>query len=652
MKKYIFPLVLLFTNLVCYLDSRAQAGWKWGIDGVNGSAEENWVAADKAGNVYAAASNFYGDYTVYGADTVFNPAIATGSYYAQLVIAKADSNGHFLWEIGSMLSNAAPVNMATDTSGNLYVLGVYTDTFFSIGTYTLSDTALGATGMLFLMKVSAGGTVQWVENIAPNRLYAGAGIIYGAQVGVDGAGYVYIAGGFTYPTLVLGSITLMNSDSSGGTSDQFVAKFRPDGSCVWAKKMGYTDNDVTSGLAVTPGGNVYVSGLYYSDTLLAEGTYLYGDTGLAYISNSLLKFDSSGHLTWAKNISPYLEISDVTVDANENFYACGIIDTTALIGTSLIGGAGNSDAFWARYDSSGNPVYGVSGGGSGEEEGWSISVDKYGNVFFCGEFGDQYSPPGYTMHFGSHSLSYPWSYAATDPMFVAEFDNTGNYVRSMAMTSGGDDYCGVAVDNYGGLYVSGDFMTNLVFGPDSLLVTGFETLFISRYKYDTSACDFLPTPAPGYTCTGAPTVDFTYTGTTTYDSLVWNFGDGTTATVTNPVHTYTAGGIYTACVTLYTGCTGERTYTYCNGINIPLGVADITAVDDIKIFPNPATTQLTIAGPGPVRGIDITNLLGQTVYSSQPAGHSRLATIDVSALPTGVYFVKVNDITTGKFIKE
>jgi hypothetical protein len=69
----------------------------------------------------------------------------------------------------------------------------------------------------------------------------------------------------------------------------------------------------------------------------------------------------------------------------------------------------------------------------------------------------------------------------------------------------------------------------------------------------------------------------------------------------------------------------------------------------IYLYPNPATTQLTISASENITSITITNLLGQTVYSSQfavsgqlPTANCRLQTIDVSALPSGVYFVRVN----------
>ena len=71
----------------------------------------------------------------------------------------------------------------------------------------------------------------------------------------------------------------------------------------------------------------------------------------------------------------------------------------------------------------------------------------------------------------------------------------------------------------------------------------------------------------------------------------------------------------------------------------------------LTIFPNPTTTSLTIQSTNqPITSITITNLLGQTVYNQKC--NSDNVQVNVSALPTGVYFVKVNGVEVRKFLKE
>ncbi len=96
---------------------------------------------------------------------------------------------------------------------------------------------------------------------------------------------------------------------------------------------------------------------------------------------------------------------------------------------------------------------------------------------------------------------------------------------------------------------------------------------------------------------------------------------------------------------------------------IGLGTADvhnITAVSgDIEIYPNPATTQLTVRSTNqPINLLTVTNLLGQTVRSSHGSTPLTMTTtsqsqiIDIADLPSGIYFVKVNNTVVRKFVKE
>ncbi len=87
----------------------------------------------------------------------------------------------------------------------------------------------------------------------------------------------------------------------------------------------------------------------------------------------------------------------------------------------------------------------------------------------------------------------------------------------------------------------------------------------------------------------------------------------------------------------------------CFGIG---GVRNITDNKVFNLFPNPATSQLTIQSPGEVINyITITDILGEIVYSSQSTVRSTRMDIDVTTLPSGIYFVKINN-EVRRFAKE
>ena len=58
---------------------------------------------------------------------------------------------------------------------------------------------------------------------------------------------------------------------------------------------------------------------------------------------------------------------------------------------------------------------------------------------------------------------------------------------------------------------------------------------------------------------------FTNTSIGNYDSTQWSFGDGTSSTLSNPVHTYNATGFYLVCLTIYT-INGPCQSTICDTV--------------------------------------------------------------------------------------
>jgi PKD repeat protein len=65
-------------------------------------------------------------------------------------------------------------------------------------------------------------------------------------------------------------------------------------------------------------------------------------------------------------------------------------------------------------------------------------------------------------------------------------------------------------------------------------------------------------------------IQFTYNGTAA-STYAWDFGDGTTSTLVNPLHVFAQGGTYHVCVTITTtNGAGTCTDNYCRNINIPI----------------------------------------------------------------------------------
>lgn len=142
--------------------------------------------------------------------------------------------------------------------------------------------------------------------------------------------------------------------------------------------------------------------------------------------------------------------------------------TTDLDGNVFIGGITNSsnnigspngfkpeltdmtDGFVAKFDSSGNRVWGTYYGGEGPDFVYGLTTDKYGNVYITGE---TWSDSGVVEN------GWMMESEASINAFLAKLDPDGN--RVWATYFGGShhfptDGYGVAVDDYGNIFLTGN----------------------------------------------------------------------------------------------------------------------------------------------------------------------------------------------------
>jgi hypothetical protein len=75
----------------------------------------------------------------------------------------------------------------------------------------------------------------------------------------------------------------------------------------------------------------------------------------------------------------------------------------------------------------------------------------------------------------------------------------------------------------------------------------------------------------------------------------------------------------------------------------------------VETTPNPASGMITVQGiPDNVQSISIMNVLGEVVMQP-PVPHSASSTLNVSALPPGIYYLRMiypAGVTSKKIVKE
>ena len=156
------------------------------------------------------------------------------------------------------------------------------------------------------------------------------------------------------------------------------------------------------------------------------------------------------------------------------------------------------------------------------------------------------------------------------------------------------------------------------------------------------AVTVLAPPAPTISLSGVNTL---YTGS--YSTYQWYLDSVAIPGATNSVHIATTPGVYIVAVSDGNGCVVmSATDTLLN-----VGVANIThAANGIKLYPNPATSQIHIDAAFKVN-VTLLTTLGKTVISQNDAKD-----IDISNLANGMYMIMIYDehdhlLRTEKMVK-
>jgi hypothetical protein len=236
----------------------AAGSWAAGGNAGGGAPDSSWARAiEGTGDRYlvglapapgggAVAVGFFDGTVDLGGGPLSNQgSFASSEPQWAIFVSKVDEKGAHVWSkrFGGP-GVAKPQAVAVDAKGNVFLAGGFTDTL-SFGDVTL--TASGGTDV-FLAALDETGQTRWAS-----RFGNGADQIANA-VGVDARGDVTIAG------VLAGAIDFGGGSlESKGDDDIFLAKFKGDGTPVFAKRFGEGGSQRAFALAVDIGGNLLVS---------------------------------------------------------------------------------------------------------------------------------------------------------------------------------------------------------------------------------------------------------------------------------------------------------------------------------------------------------------------------------------------------------
>ena len=332
---------------------------------------------------------------------------------------------------------------AMDASGNVYVAGS-AESSFGMASGGHQNTYGGGDSDAFLVKFDAAGTRLWAT------YYGGVGGDYGSSCAVDGSNNVYLAGE-TESVTGIASGGHQNTHG-GGDFDDFLVKFNPAGTRLWATYYGGSGRERGT-CAVDGSGNIFLAGSTYSTAGIASGGYQNAHGGGLWDA-FLVKFDPAGTRLWATYYggSGLDGAYSCAIDGSGNVYLAG--ETQSHTGMASGGyqnefGGGNlSDAYLVKFDAAGNRLWGTYYGGIGWEDGWACTVDGDGNVYLAGQTGT-------TTGLSSGGPQNAYGGGERDA-FLVKFDAAGN--RLWATYFGGadsDDGFSCSADGSGNVYLAG-----------------------------------------------------------------------------------------------------------------------------------------------------------------------------------------------------
>ncbi len=517
-------------------------------------------------------------------------------------------------------------DIVSDAAGNVYVSGQFSGTTdFDPGVGTSNLTSVGIFDA-FAAKYDASGNLVWAKQM-------GGAIAEGAisrGIELDASGNVYIIGEFTGtadfdPNAGTANLTSFNSDI-------FICKLSTTGTYMWAKNIGGTNPGYGIAIEVDGSGNVYTTGQFQSTADFDPGVGVYNMSavnGDAFLS----KLDTDGGFVWAIQFGGTGSDggNSLFIDDADDIYITGsfvnTIDFDPGVGINNLTSAGQSDVFICKLDGDANHIWSTSFGGTLDDIGNSITADAFDNIYVTGNYeGTTDFDPGVAVENATAVGTYD--------VFVSKFNSDGSFEWSKQFGGSTFDFgMSVATDPSGKVYVGGIYQTTVDFDPGAGTINntsaGTRDMFIQ--KLDSSG-NF---------------INVKLFGSTSDDNL-------------KAIHVDASNNIYstgefngtvdfdpnTGTVNLVS--TGQQDAFILKLAQSNAGINEIVQMN-ISIYPNPATSQITLQTTEIIKQISIFNLSGQIVQTENKNIFS------VENLPAGVYILQVqteSGISNVRFVKE
>lgn len=545
-----------------------------------------------------------------------------------------------------------PTSVAVDASGNSVVAGCFGGTVeFDPG---LMRTTSAGGHDAFLARYDATGAFVSVLTLGSA---GGASVTLPVDcildVAFDASGNAVVTGVFTGTTdFDPGPGVVSRTAVASNADDVFLARYTPEGALLSLVTFGSYGYDYVSDVELDASGNAVVTGVFFDTVDFDPGPELVSRTAItssSSIYNSYVaRYDAGGAFVSVITVPghQFRYLPEIEIDATGNTVVTGKFSGTVDFDPGL--GVVNRtsaafDLYVARYTSDGALVTLAIIDSGQDDDVHDVALDASGNAVVTGVFYD-------TVDFDPGPSVVSRMPAGDIAVFVARYDATGTLLSIVTFGGTGDSIgYGVVVDASGNAVVTGDFTGTVDFDPGVGVVrhtspAGTKTFFVARYDAAGALLSvFTFGPAVGYyglrvalDARGNSVVAGVFRGTTDFDP-----GPGTESRTTEGQQGSEAPALFVA---RYTpdGVLVDGTSTSAEEA-AALGSANVRVS---RMAPNPtrgiSQVHIEVASPQRV-SVGVYDVLGRHVAGvfMETVTAAETVAVDVSALPVGVYVVRV-----------
>ena len=381
------------------------------------------------------------------------------------------------------------MDIAIDGNGDVYVVGVFTDSveLNSKGTSQIAKTQANYTAAknFYVAKYNSNGLLQWFD------FMQSTGEWDGRAIAVDASNNVYVSGS-GYGDLVNSTATDSAIDVSGAVEMPFLAKWSSTGTFLDVVNVTTAaDNNgaIVYDMKIGADGNIVMCGSS-ADTISFAGNQEVPDLMNTLPDAMLLKFNPSLGEIWATLIGgeDEEEARSLAIDDSSKIWFTGSMENSFNVGADVLSSNGGKDILVVKIDSNGSAIGGFNIGGLGLDQGNGVTIDAGNKLWVTGQF------TGVNVDFDPDAGTTNLSGGTAEEAFLASYSSIGAFYDALSIGDGAttnDHGKAVYSSSSSDVFLAGYFSSsNAEFNPNGtttkLTVIGDKDAFVA--KYNTSSC--------------------------------------------------------------------------------------------------------------------------------------------------------------------